>query len=193
MRLITIRNVAGGLALGALIVYTMRLPEHQKAQPPAPKIAAIPAPPVAASTLIAGPAIGANNVPLPIPLPVTPASRSHIIDRCFTADTDLNAPVIWGPNAVITAALKSEWEIVKKLIDAGASVQSSDETGLTPLMVAAQQGNIEMLRTLLERQARIDFMDFEGRTALQYAMAAEKRDAVELLLSLSPGFDPGSP
>jgi ankyrin repeat protein len=193
MRLSIIRTVFGSLALGALIVYTMSLPDHQKAQLPAPTAAAIPAPPVAASTLVAGPVIGANNIPLPIPLPVTPASRTHIIDRCFTADTDLSAPVIWGPNAVITAALKSEWEIVKKLIDAGASVQSSDETGLTPLMVAAQQGNIEMLRTLLERQARIDFMDFEGRTALQYAMAAGKRDAVELLLSLSPGFDPASP
>ena len=193
MRLSIIRTVLGSLALGALIVYTMRLPEHQQAPPSSPKVAAIPAPPVTAATLIAGPAIGANNIPLPIPLPVTPVSRTHIIDRCFTADTDLDAPVIWGPNAVITAALKSEWEIVKKLIDAGASVESSDETGLTPLMVAAQQGNLEMLRTLLDRQARIDFMDFEGRTAIQYAMAAGKRDAVEILLSLSPGFDPASP
>jgi ankyrin repeat protein len=193
MRLTIIRTVLGSLALGAFIVYTMRLPEHQKAQSPAPALAVVPVSPVAASTLNASPALGANNVPLPIQLPVTPAGRTHIVDHCFTADPDLNAPVIWGPNAVITAALKSEWEIVKKLIDAGASVQSSDETGLTPLMVAAQQGNIEMLRTLLERQARIDFMDFEGRTALQYAMAAGKRDAVELLLSLSPSFDPGSP
>src|SRR6266403_2260514 len=112
MRLSIIRTVLGSLALGALIVYTMRLPEHQTAQPPAPKVAAIPAPPVTASTLIAGPAIGANNISLPIPWPVTPAGRTHIIDRCFTADTDLNTPVIWGPNAVITAALKSEWEIV---------------------------------------------------------------------------------
>jgi ankyrin repeat protein len=189
MRLSTIRTVLGSLVLGALIVYTMRLPDHSKAQSPAPIVAAIPAGPVAASIHIAGSVIGANS----IQLPVTPARRTHIIDHCFSADTDLNAPVIWGPNAVITAALKSEWEIVRKLIDAGASVESSDETGLTALMVAAQQGNIEMLRTLLERQARIDFMDFEGRTAIHYAMAAGKREAVELLLSLSPSLDPGSP
>jgi hypothetical protein len=59
-------------------------------------------------------------------------------------------------------------------------------------MVAAKQGNIEMLRTLLERQARVDFMDFEGRIAIQYAMAAGKIEAVELLLSATPNFDPSS-
>jgi ankyrin repeat protein len=88
--------------------------------------------------------------------------------------------------------MKAEWEIVRKLIDAGAPVESADETGLTALMVAAQQGNVEMLRTLLERQARVDFMDFEGRTAIHYAMSAGKREAVQLLLSLAPTFDPAS-
>src|SRR2546421_6269747 len=58
--------------------------------------------------------------------------------------------------------------------------------------VAAQQGNVEMLRTLLERQARIDFMDFEGRTAIHYAMSAGKREAVDLLLSVAPSFNAAS-
>jgi ankyrin repeat protein len=56
-------------------------------------------------------------------------------------------------------------------------------------MVAAKQGNIEMLRTLLEREARIDFMDFEGRTALHYAIAGGKQEALELLLSHLPNFE----
>jgi ankyrin repeat protein len=103
--------------------------------------------------LIAGPSIGAETQ-----LPVAPAERSYRIENCFSTDTDLSAPIVRGKNAVITAALKEEWEIVRKLIDAGAPVESADESGLTALMVAAQHGNIEMLRTLLERQARIDFM-----------------------------------
>jgi ankyrin repeat protein len=189
MRLSTTINVLGSLALGALIVYTMRLPDHPKMLPaPAPTVAVVPVPPVPDATLIAGPAIGAETQ-----LPVVPARRSHLIENCFTADTDLSVPVIWRKNAVITAALKQEWEIVRKLIDAGAPVESADETGLTALMVAAQQGNVEMLRTLLERQARIDFMDFEGRTAIHYAVAAGKREAVELLLSVAPNFGPSSP
>jgi ankyrin repeat protein len=186
-----IRNLAGSLALAGLIVYTMSLPSSPTVQLPAP----VPAPTslILSSTtpeeptLIAGPAIGAY-----LPLPVVPPRRTHIIDHCFNADTELSAPILRGPNAVITAALKQEWEIVRKLIDAGAAVETADETGLTSLMVAAKQGNIEMLRTLLEREARIDFMDFEGRTAVHYAMAAGQHEALDLLLSNIPNFQPAS-
>ncbi len=185
MLLSTIRTILGSLALGALIVYTMRLPDHPKTQGQPPISASVPAPPAPAS--LAGPSIGAE-----VQLPVVPARRTRIVDHCFSAESDFAAPMIRGQNAVVTAALKEEWEIVRKLIDAGAPVETADETGLTALMVAARQGNLEMVRTLVERQARIDFMDFEGRTAIHYAMAAGKREAVELLLSLSPTFDAGS-
>jgi ankyrin repeat protein len=187
MRLSTIRTVLGSLALGALIVYTMRLPDHPRAQVKLPTLASVPPRTAQDATLIAGPPIGADNQ-----LPVIPARRTHIIEHCFSPDAGWNAPVTRGKNAVVSAALKEEWEIVRKLIDAGASVESADETGLTALMIAARHGNIEMIRTLVERQARVDFMDFEGRTAIHHAMAAGKREAVELLLSLAPTFDPGS-
>ena len=139
------------------------------------------------ATLLAGPAIGADQ-----PLPVFPARHKNIIDNCFTTDPESNVPTLRRDNAVIAAALKQEWETVRKLIEAGAPVESADDTGLTALMVAAKQGNLEMLRTLLDRQARVDFMDFDGRTAIHYAMAAGKLDVVELLLSLTPRLDPSS-
>ncbi|HEV2805006.1 MAG TPA: ankyrin repeat domain-containing protein [Chthoniobacterales bacterium] len=179
-----IRNILGSVALGALILYTMRLPDHPKAAPAPAAVTVIPAPALPDPMLIAGPAIGPD-----LDLPSFPAKRTYIIDNCFGAEPERNVPVIWGPNAVITAALKQDWEVVKKLIDAGAAVESTNEKGLTALMVAAQQGQVEMIRTLLERQARADFMDFEGRTAIHYAMAAGKRQAVELLLSQAPTFD----
>jgi ankyrin repeat protein len=187
MRLSRIRSLLGTVVLAALIVYTMRLPDHPKAQPPMPAFVPVPAPLAPESVLIAGPSIGAV-----IQLPVMPARRTHMIDHCFTADAEMNAPLLRGPNAVITAALKQEWEVVRKLIDAGAAVESADETGLTPLMVAAKQGNVEMLRTLLERQARIEFMDFQGRTALHYALAAARLEAVQLLVLYAPTLEPAS-
>lgn len=189
MRLSRIRNVLGSLALGSLVVYTARLPDHPTTvQRPAATAVTFQAPPAGEATLIAGPAIGAETQ-----LPVIATRPSHLVENCFTTDTDLSSPVVRGKNAVITAALKGEWEIVRKLIDAGAPVESADETGLTALMVAAQQGNIEMLRTLVERQARTDFMDFEERTAIYFAMSAGKREAVDFLLSLTPSFDATSP
>jgi ankyrin repeat protein len=173
--------------LAALIIHVMRMPDHSKAQRPVSLAAVVPAASAPAPALIAG-----STVIRDLQMPTSAMMRTPRIDNCFVAEAEFNAPVIWGPNAVITAALKQDWDVVRKLIDAGASVQSTDEKGRTPLMLAAQQGNLEMLRTLLERQARIEFMDFEGRTALQYAMTAGKRDAVDVLLSLSPKFDPSS-
>src|SRR5256885_2362998 len=181
------RNILGSLALGALIVYTMRLPDHAKVQTPFATLAAIPASTIPAAALALALPLAAD-----VQLPIIPVRRSHLTDNCFAAEPESSIPVIWGPNAVITAALKQDWDLVRKLIDAGASVQSTDEKGRTPLMIAAQQGNLEMLRTLLERQARIDFTDFEGRTALQYAMAAGKRDAIDVLLALTKNLDPSS-
>lgn len=181
------RNILGSLALGALIVYTMRLPDHPIARTPIATLAALPASTIRAAALAPALPLAAD-----LQLPITPVRSSHITDNCFAAEPESSIPVIWGPNAVITAALNQDWDVVRKLIDAGASVQSTDEKGRTALMIAAQQGNLEMLRTLLERQARIDFTDFEGRTALEYAMAAGKRDAVDVLLALTKNFDPSS-
>jgi ankyrin repeat protein len=181
------RNILGTLALGALIVYTMRLPDHPKSRLPISAAAVVPTATLPTPTLIAGSTIGTD-----FQFPSTSAKQTHIIDNCFGAEPAFNAPIIWGPNALVSAALKQDWETVWKLIDAGASVESINEQGVTPLMIAAQQGNLEMLRALIERQARVDFTDFEGRTALHYAMAAGKRDAFEVLLSLAPRFDPNS-
>src|SRR6476659_9334928 len=197
-----LRNVIGCLALAGLVAYTMSLPDHpitKFAQATVAAVATIPAATTTAATLIAAPTIAQSpqSTASPIPaepemLPIVTARRTQIIYNCYGADTTENRPVIWGPNAVIVAALKSDWEVVRKLIDAGASVESTNEKGLTALMVAAQQGNLEMLRMLVERQARVDFTDFEGRTAIHYAMTAGRREAVDVLVSLPPRFDPNS-
>ena len=52
------------------------------------------------------------------------------------------------------------------------------------LMAAAMQGNVEILRALLERHAHADFTDLEGCSALHYAIAAGKLEAVQVLLPL---------
>lgn len=181
----TLRNLIGTLAAAVILASVIARVDSVPAPHDAMDLALTE--PTADSQPLAGPAIGADQ-----PLPVSPIRRQYIVDNCFTTDTDLSAPVIWSDNAVITAALKQEWEVVRKLIEAGAPVESADQTGLTSLMVAAKQGNLEMLRMLLDKQARVDFMDFDGRTAIHYAMAAGKMDVVDLLLSLTPRLDPAS-
>jgi ankyrin repeat protein len=51
------------------------------------------------------------------------------------------------------------------------------------------QGNVEILRTLLERHARVDFSDLSGRCALHYAITAGKLEAIQLLLPLVPNLE----
>jgi ankyrin repeat protein len=125
-------------------------------------------------------------------MPVQPVMPTRRIDQCFTTESAFAIPVIWKENAVITAALKGDWETVRKLFDAGAPVESTDQTGITALMIAAKQGNLEALRTLIDRRARTDFMDFEGRTAIDYALAAGEREAVAILFAMTTNFNPDS-
>src|SRR4051794_697359 len=179
----TIRTFIGTIAAAVILAGIIARVDSV----PVPHEADLALSPMPDPTLLAGPAIGSGD-----PLPALPAHWGNVIDNCFSTDTDLDALVIRTDNPVLAAATKQQWDIVRKLIEAGAPVESSDDTGLTPLMVAARQGNLEMLRMLLDKQARLDFMDFNGRTAIEYAMTAGRLDVVELLLSLTPRLDPAS-
>jgi ankyrin repeat protein len=187
MRLPTFRSILGSLVLAGLVVYTMRLPDHSKAVASAPAAASLPAPPTPHATLVVSRPIEPDFV-----MPVQPVGPRRVIADCFVAEPSFATPIIWKDNALLVAALKQDWETVRKLIDAGAPVESTDQTGQTALMIAAKQGNLEMLRVLIDRQARIDFMDFEGRTAIDYALKAGEREAVQVLFSLNSHFDPSS-
>jgi ankyrin repeat protein len=125
-------------------------------------------------------------------LSVIPARGAHVIDRCFTSELDTNAPPAAGQVALVVAALKQDWEIVRRMLDAGVSVEIADDSGMTPLMAAAKQGNVAMIRALLERHARVDLVDSLGRTALHYAIAASKLEAVQFLLPLISNLETAS-
>ncbi|MEY2490754.1 MAG: hypothetical protein QOC70_2696 [Verrucomicrobiota bacterium] len=124
--------------------------------------------------------------------PMARARRPSIIDHCFTSDLDLSVPASPGEVAIVVAALKQDWKTVLRMLDAGASIETTDDAGLTPLMAAATQGNVGILRTLLERRAKVDFTDLTGRCALHYAIAAGKNEAVQLLLPLVSNIEGAS-
>ena len=124
--------------------------------------------------------------------PMAAARRTAIIDHCFTSNLDANVPATPGQVALVIAALKQDWKTVLRMLDAGASVETADDTGVTPLMAAAMQGNVGILRTLLERHARVDFTDPAGRCALHYAITAGKLEAVQLLLPLVSNLEGAS-
>jgi len=72
-------------------------------------------------------------------------------------------------------------ETVNLLISHGANVSTHDGTGVTALMFAARDGNIEIIKTLLANGADKTAVDIRGDTALDMAVANGQTDVVKLL------------
>jgi ankyrin repeat protein len=130
---------------------------------------------------------------LPVIKPVKPAR----IDYCFVSDMDVTAPPSSRETAIIGASLNKDWGTVRRMLDAGAPVESANEAGITPLMIAAAQGSPEAIGLLLRRHANANLKDLTGRSALCYAIQSGKLAAVQSLLpvsdreiSSSEGHDP---
>ncbi|ESK95850.1 hypothetical protein Moror_12348 [Moniliophthora roreri MCA 2997] len=86
----------------------------------------------------------------------------------------LNAPQssFNGVTPLGMAAWLNSPEAVSLLLDASSGsvdVDGMDSHGATPLMYAARDGNLEIVRILIQHGARPDFRDKNHRTSLQYA------------------------
>ena len=73
---------------------------------------------------------------------------------------------------------------VLNLIQAGADVNVRDKQGMTALMMASQDGNVELVVELIEAGANMDTKSYCGDTALIYATKEEKIYCVQKLIEL---------
>lgn len=73
--------------------------------------------------------------------------------------------------------------IAKILIDHGADVNARRKRGQTPLMMAAQNGHLEVVQLLVESGASLTEDDDSGWTALDYAEQYERESVVDYLRS----------
>ena len=60
---------------------------------------------------------------------------------------------------------------VDAMLDEGVDVNSADDNGNTPLLVAAQQGLKKIAKLLLRRGANINQTNLAGNTVLHYCFA----------------------
>jgi hypothetical protein len=114
--------------------------------------------------------------------------RTSLIDLYFSEHLDPNARAAQDRPILLAATLQQDWETVRRLLKVGACVDLADETGLTPLMAAAMHGNVEMIYTFIPLATKVAATDRSGRTALHYAVAAQKEAAIEMLLPQIPGL-----
>ncbi|XP_067112346.1 transient receptor potential cation channel, subfamily N, member 1 [Osmerus mordax] len=81
-----------------------------------------------------------------------------------------------------TATLLVMLSLVPPSLQQGA-VNKHYKKGWSPLLLAAEQGHLTVVRTLLQHQARVDVFDQEGRSALHLASQRGHVDIVDVLLS----------
>jgi ankyrin repeat protein len=89
------------------------------------------------------------------------------VARLLAAGADPNALVpgrlssgeVFQTTALCQAAAKDRLEAARRLLDAGADPSLADGDGETPLMYAAGEGHLEVLRLLLARGAAVDAVD----------------------------------
>jgi serine/threonine-protein phosphatase 6 regulatory ankyrin repeat subunit A len=73
--------------------------------------------------------------------------------------------------------------VVEMLIASGANVEARDEKGMTPLLLAAVDGDVEVIQALVEKGgAELEVEDKKRRTALSWAGWNKHNKAVKLLL-----------
>jgi ankyrin repeat protein len=100
---------------------------------------------------------------------------------------DLRDP--FGAGILAHAVAAGAAGTVKFLIEQGSNVNLADSFGVTPLMLAAQLENPQLLQTLLSSGARADALDSAKRTALFYAARADRAPAVSALVQAGAKLD----
>ena len=131
------------------------------------------------------------------PKPIAPDEFVHalethqtsLIDRYFREHHNPNARGGSDRSLLFTAVLREDRDVAQRLLDAGATADLADDAGVTPLMLAAMHGDLEMFRALIGHVTDVAARDSAGHSALYYAVRAQKIDIVDLLLSLTPNLE----
>ncbi len=89
----------------------------------------------------------------------------------------------YGYTPLMQAVMRNDPKMVNMLLDKGARIdQKNFYTELTPLMMAVDNGSLEMVELLIARKANLNLQDERGRSALMHASAARQSKIAERLL-----------
>jgi ankyrin repeat protein len=115
---------------------------------------------------------------------------THIVKELINAGADPSIINKHGQGAIHVAVFKGYVEVVEVLIEAKVDIDvrqandMSEEDGLSPIMLAARDGFLEILETLLTRaRPNVNLRNWKGDNALMIAVNAGQVEAAKLLLS----------
>nr|7B6W_AAA Chain AAA, Alpha-1B adrenergic receptor,alpha1B adrenergic receptor,Alpha-1B adrenergic receptor,alpha1B adrenergic receptor,Alpha-1B adrenergic receptor,alpha1B adrenergic receptor,Alpha-1B adrenergic receptor,alpha1B adrenergic receptor [Homo sapiens] len=90
---------------------------------------------------------------------------------------------------LLEAARKGQDDEVRILLANGADVNTADETGFTPLHLAAWEGHLGIVEVLLKNGADVNANDERGHTPLHLAAYTGHLEIVEVLLKNGAGVN----
>ncbi len=101
---------------------------------------------------------------------------------------EVNVATKRGVTALATVAPFGETEILMRLLEKGADINTRDDKGYSPLMLAAHSDflNTETVRILLDKGADVNVRGNDGETALSLAQKRGNTTVVQLLLKRDP-------
>src|SRR6185295_10045074 len=103
---------------------------------------------------------------------------------------DVNASQVDGTTALHWAVRADDLETADLLIRAGANVAAANREGVTPMQLAAVNGNAPMIEKLVKAGVKADApLSKFGDTALMLAARTGKVDAVKVLLDNGAKID----
>ena len=80
--------------------------------------------------------------------------------------------------------------MLKSLVEAGADINiQSGELKWTPIMKASHNGNIDIVRYLLDHGADIELTDVDGDTSLDLAILRNNTAIIKLLKESSEDYE----
>ena len=89
-------------------------------------------------------------------------------------------------SSLLTAVKMNKPEIVERLLNKGADVNTSWKNGTTPLHLAIENGSEDIIQLLLDHGANVTAVGKYGKTPLYCAVERESTKIVEILLNCVP-------
>jgi hypothetical protein len=124
----------------------------------------------------------------------SPGEETLLMKVAYSGDTDvaelllehganINAQDGYGNTPLSYAVRAENLTMVRFLVEKGANIDLGGDQGKeTPLMLAAMQGNVELIDCLLDGSATIDARDTNRSTSLMFAAGFNQPSAVRELL-----------
>ena len=99
--------------------------------------------------------------------------NNELVEKLLKNGADIDATDTKYQNTALHwAAYRNHLDLVKLLINMGATVDLRNKFGSTPLFWAARRGGAEIVKFLLDSEAEVDARDNDRKTPLMVAAAA---------------------